>query len=41
LLILLAKRYGCIFVTIEKDLIEVAKEEGVNAVDPMTLAMSF
>lgn len=41
LLILLAKKHGCILVTLEKALIEVAEEEGVNATDPVTLAMSF
>lgn len=41
LLILLAKKHGCMLVTIEKELIEAAREEGVKAVSPMDLAMSF
>jgi len=41
LLLLLAKRHKCIFVTSEKELIEAAKEEGIEAVDPMTLSMGF
>jgi len=41
LLLLLARKHGCIFVTLEKELLEAAREEGVEAVDPMTLSMSF
>jgi predicted nucleic acid-binding protein len=41
LLILLAKKHGCMLVTIEKELIEAAREEGVKAASPMDLAMSL
>jgi predicted nucleic acid-binding protein len=41
LLILLAKKHGCILVTVEKELIEAARGEAIKAVSPMDLAMSF
>jgi predicted nucleic acid-binding protein len=41
LLLLLAKKHKCIFVTSEKELLEAAKEEGIEAADPVSLSMGF